>query len=190
MNVRTLCLGILSFSDMTGYDIRKMASEGHFSHFCEASYGSIYPALSQLTGEGLVTCLHETEPGKPPRKIYSITSEGRATLVQLLNNDEPGPDRCKSEFLFYSLFADQLPASQFRALLVKKISEISDKIDGLREAMAHCEHEPSHFAIGYGVALNEAVLNYLTTHLEKLDRPASQKDKPAENQLLELEDEQ
>lgn len=168
MNVRSLCLGILSFSEMTGYDIRKMASEGHFSHFCEASYGSIYPALSQLLAERLVTLREEAEPGKPPRKIYSITERGEAALMHILF-EEPGPDRCKSEFLFYSLFADKVPPSQFRGLLVRKINEIKDKLEGLREAMAHCDHEPSHFAIGYGVALNEAVLAYLLSHFEKMD---------------------
>ena len=139
MNVRTLCLGILSFSDMTGYDIRKMASEGNFSHFCEASYGSIYPALSQLTEEGLVTLHEETEDGKPARKIYSITQQGRAALTHILH-EEPSPDRCKSEFLFYSLFADKMPPSQFRNLLVRKIAEIEEKLEGLRSAMEGCAH--------------------------------------------------
>lgn len=168
MNVRSLCLGILSFSDMTGYDIRKMASEGHFSHFCEASYGSIYPALSQLLQEGLVSLFEEAVPGKPARKIYTITDKGQAALMHILF-EEPGPDRCKSEFLFYSLFADKLPRSHFRTLLVKKIAETRDKLDGLKDSMGHCQHGPSHFAIGYGVALNEAVLAYLTDHLAKLD---------------------
>lgn len=168
MHVRTLCLGILSFSEMTGYDIRKMASEGHFSHFCEASYGSIYPALSQLTEDGLVTFRDEVMDGKPARKIYSITEQGQAALLHVLH-ETPGPDRCKSEFLFYSLFADKMPSSQFRNLLIRKISEIEDKLEGLKEAMERCEHEPSNFAIGYGVALNDAVLTYLKSHLAKID---------------------
>jgi len=169
MNVRTLCLGILSFSDMTGYDIRKMAFEGNFSHFCEASYGSIYPALSQLTQEDLVTYRQEVSEGKPARKIYSITEKGRAALLHILH-EEPGPDRFKSEFLFYSLFYDKMPPSQFRSLLTKKIRTLREKLDGLKSALTCCDHEPSHFAIGYGVAINSAVLDYLTNQLEKLDQ--------------------
>lgn len=171
MNVRTLCLGILSFSDMTGYDIRKMAFEGSFSHFCEASYGSIYPALSQLTNEELVTYRDEVSEGKPARKIYSITEKGRAVLLHILH-EQPGPDRFKSEFLFYSLFYDKMPPSQFRNLLNKKISDISEKLEGLKGALDCCDHEPSHFAIGYGVAINTAVLAYLKTQVEKFDGEA------------------
>jgi len=185
MNVRSLCLGILSFSDMSGYDIRKMASEGHFSHFCEASYGSIYPALSQLTNEGLVTFIEETLDGKPPRKVYSITDKGHAALFHILH-EEPNPDRCKSEFLFYSLFSDKMPSSQFRNLMVKKIAEISEKLDGLEMAMEGCEHEPSQFAIGYGVALNSAVLTYLKAHLEKLDQQYAKTGKANKELVMEL----
>lgn len=187
MNVRTLCLGILSFADMTGYDIRKMASEGNFSHFCEASYGSIYPALSQLTDEGFVTFREDGEDGKAMRKIYSITETGRAALLHVLH-EMPNPDRCKSEFLFYSLFSDQMPPSQFRNLLVRKIAEISEKLESLSAAMETCDHEPSHFAIGYGVALNQAVLSYLTQHLETMDAKLAKSPRPKSRFSMELKD--
>ena len=47
MNVRTLCLGVLQFGEATGYEIKKIVEEGMFNHFIEASYGSIYPALTR-----------------------------------------------------------------------------------------------------------------------------------------------
>ncbi|HUD52482.1 hypothetical protein [Parvibaculum sp.] len=33
-----------------------MFEDGPFSHFLDASYGSIYPALTRLTAESKVTC--------------------------------------------------------------------------------------------------------------------------------------
>ena len=48
MNVRTLCLSILYEEEASGYDIRRMCTEGNFAYFVEASYGSIYPALAKL----------------------------------------------------------------------------------------------------------------------------------------------
>ena len=168
MHVRTLCLGILSFCDKSGYDIRKRAADGNFSHFCEASYGSIYPALAQLTEEDLVTFEVVALDGKPPRKVYSITQAGRDALFETLQNP-PGPDRFKSEFLFYSLFADKLPSNEFRKLLIRKISETKEKLSGLRHAGEVCDHGPSSFALGYGIAMNEAVLEYLEGFLVKFD---------------------
>ena len=61
MNVRTLCLGILSTEEASGYEIKKDIEEGLFSHFIEASFGSIYPALTQLTAEGLLTVRAEEQ---------------------------------------------------------------------------------------------------------------------------------
>jgi DNA-binding PadR family transcriptional regulator len=52
-DVRTLCLGILSIGEATGYEIKKALEEGPFGHVLEASFGAIYPALGRLTEEGL-----------------------------------------------------------------------------------------------------------------------------------------
>ena len=41
MSVRTLCLAILSFGDATGYEIRKLSTEGRYSYFVDASFGSV-----------------------------------------------------------------------------------------------------------------------------------------------------
>jgi PadR family transcriptional regulator AphA len=51
MDIRTLCLGILTFGDATGYTIKKRL-EGPLRHFYDASFGSIYPALRKLTDAG------------------------------------------------------------------------------------------------------------------------------------------
>lgn len=160
MNVKTLCLGILAFEDMTGYDIRKLAAEGRFSHFCEAGYGSIYPALAQLTEAGLVTFREEVLEGKPNRKIYSLTEAGFEQLMRSLESP-PGADRFKSEFLFYSLFADRLSSAFFTGHITAKIAETEEALERLMSSYEKCEHEPSRFALGFGVEINRAALAYL-----------------------------
>ena len=69
MNVRTLCLGVLTAGEASGYEIKKDIEEGMFSHFIDASFGSIYPALTQLAGEGLLTVRAEEQTGKPDKKV-------------------------------------------------------------------------------------------------------------------------
>ena len=82
MNVRTLCLGILSLQEASGYEIKKDVEDGLFSHFIEASFGSIYPALTQLASEGYVTVREEEQTGKPDKKVYAITDAGRNALAK------------------------------------------------------------------------------------------------------------
>ena len=97
MDIKTLCLGILSLGDATGYEIKKIGAEGSFSFFSEASYGSIYPALGKLMEEGLVTCRAMAQDKRPDKKVYSLTESGREELTISLRKD-PDPDKNRSEF--------------------------------------------------------------------------------------------
>ena len=83
MDVKTLCLGVLTLRDMTGYEIKKHFEQS-FAHFFVAGYGSIYPALSDLTRMGLVNCQDVTQAKRPDKKVYSITDAGRVQLAEAL----------------------------------------------------------------------------------------------------------
>lgn len=116
MNVRSICLAILFAGDTTGYDIRKASTDGHFSFFLEASFGSIYPALNKLEAEGLVTCRHEAQEGKPARKVYSITDLGVSEFIKELSHPHK-QDVYRSEFLLIAIFCQLLgPEATKRAI--------------------------------------------------------------------------
>ena len=160
MNTQTLCLGILYFGDATGYEINKLASEGRFSHFIEASYGSIYPSLTKLTKQKLVTMREERQDGKPVRKIYAITDLGREALMTSLR-EETRPDIFKSEFLFVCLFAPILEENMISGVLDRQIRQLEESLSRLSECHEKCSHAASKFSIGYGMALHQAALNYI-----------------------------
>ena len=52
MDVKTVCLGMLTDGPASGYDLKKQF-ESSFGHFFAAGYGSIYPALSSLAANGI-----------------------------------------------------------------------------------------------------------------------------------------
>ena len=97
MHVKTLCLGALSLADSTGYDIKKLF-ESAFSHFQNASFGSIYPSLRKLQDEGAVTCHVEPGDKHPDRKRFRITRQGLQALVDELSHT-PATDLVRSDFL-------------------------------------------------------------------------------------------
>ena len=99
MDVRTICLGILTRGDATGYEIKKLVEDGGFQHFAEASFGSIYPALNGMAEIGLVSVRAEAQEKRPDRKVYSITPLGRSTLLETLLKPLP-EDRHRSPFMF------------------------------------------------------------------------------------------
>ena len=83
MDVKTVCLGMLTDGSASGYDLKKHF-ESTFGHFFAAGFGSIYPALSSLADNGLVTCEHIPQDGKPDRKAYEITAAGKTFLLEAL----------------------------------------------------------------------------------------------------------
>ncbi len=167
MDVRTLCLGILALGDASGYEIKKMVAEGSFSFFSEASYGSIYPALTKLTEEGLVTCREQAQDKRPDKKVYSLTPAGRAALTETLRKD-PGPDRHRSEFLAALLFAEAVSPDRVRALIDERIAQHGRKIEELSALLQEDVTPVSRFVIEYGVAMQRAALGFLKDHRDRL----------------------
>ncbi len=168
MNIRTLCLGILFFDDVTGYEIKKLAAEGRFNHFIEASYGSIYPTLNRLTDEGLLVWREETQDGKPSRKVYSITDRGRDALFATLH-EETRPDIFKSEFLFVCLYSAYLETDTLKKLVSTQVHRLREGLERLQSAAQQCSHPGSQFAIGYGVALHKAAIDYVNENKHLLE---------------------
>ncbi len=71
-------LGLLSHEELTGYEIKKRMDTA-LKYFWGASYGSIYPTLSDLVGRGLADKREERENNRN-KLIYTITDAGRDYL--------------------------------------------------------------------------------------------------------------
>jgi len=174
MDVRTLCLGTLMLGDSTGYEIRKMFEEGPFHHFLEASYGSIYPALTRLTEEELVTCHAEQQEKRPDKKVYSITRKGRKAFTDALM--EPlAEDKFRSEFLFVMLFAHLLTPERVSALIDEKLAEYQQQNDRI-EAETEIPAPGTIFVRELGWHMHKAYIDYLSSHrhlVEDIARAAS-----------------
>jgi DNA-binding PadR family transcriptional regulator len=161
MNVRTLCLGILSFGEASGYEIKKAVEEGLFSHFIDASFGSIYPALTQMTAEGLLTVRAEEQTGRPDKKVYAITPAGRTSLIKALLVI-PRKDKFKSEFLFQMLLQRSLPHGALMTAIDKQLSDLNEDMARIKECRTDPEaDEGTRFVTGYGHAVVGAAITYL-----------------------------
>ena len=100
MNIRTLCLGILSFREATGYEIKKMVEDGMFSHFIDASYGSIYPALTQMLNEGTSDGSRRRTVGQAGQKGLCHNRKGTLLHWQRPSTCSHGPTSSNRNFCF------------------------------------------------------------------------------------------
>lgn len=160
MDVQTLCLGVLTMGDASGYEIKKVL-EGPFRHFFDASFGSIYPALNKLQSAGLVTCNYEPQDKRPDKKVYSLTVDGRLALLRELRQ-APGEDRVRSDFLATMIFAELLPANYIARIVDARIDHLQKFVAHLEDVEQDASLSPGkRFVNGYGLAVYRAALAYM-----------------------------
>ncbi|NIP71784.1 MAG: PadR family transcriptional regulator [Gammaproteobacteria bacterium] len=172
MDIKTLCLGVLTDGDMAGYDIKKYFEQA-FSHFFVAGFGSIYPALAELTRDGLVDVNSVEQEKRPDKKVYRITKAGRVALEQALSDTDPR-HKVRSEFLVLTYFAHLLSPGVLADKLGRRIAEWEQVLETLGgyEAdapSADCRCPAGvRFTIGFGRAVIGAALDYTRRHRDEL----------------------
>lgn len=169
MDVKTVCLGMLTSGPASGYDLKKYF-ESSFGHFFQAGYGSIYPALSALADQGLVNCEEISQAGKPDRKVYSITENGQAKLADALDNPAPA-HKVRSEFLATLFFAHLMSDQQIDAVLDNRNTEVDEflqLVDGIDFTDTACWPPGAEFVAGFGVAMAQACRKYIAENRHKL----------------------
>ncbi|HXB47710.1 MAG TPA: PadR family transcriptional regulator [Streptosporangiaceae bacterium] len=133
-------LGILHETPMHGYELRKRLNAllGAFRAF---GYGSLYPALKDLLGKGLIAddAVTDGSLGKPldrPRRskiVYRLTAEGKERLNDLLGESGPATwedDGFGVHFAFFGLTRAEVRMR----ILEGRRSRLEERLDGFRAA--------------------------------------------------------
>lgn len=82
-------LGLLNYHDMTGYEIMEVFRDS-LSFFWNARTSQIYRELQTLEKKAWVCGRTVLQQGKPDKKVYTITGEGKAELIRWLADGDPG----------------------------------------------------------------------------------------------------
>jgi PadR family transcriptional regulator AphA len=162
MDVKTVCLGMLTDGSASGYDLKKHF-ESTFGHFFAAGFGSIYPALSSLADNGLVTCEHIPQDGKPDRKVYEITAAGKTFLLEALQDPAPC-HKVRSDFLATMCFAHLMPGEHVEAVLDNRVEDCAHHTKMISEIEANCMDDwppGMKFVAGFGKAMMAAMEKYV-----------------------------
>jgi DNA-binding PadR family transcriptional regulator len=169
MDVKTVCLGMLTDGEASGYDLKK-EFESSFGHFFAAGYGSIYPALNGLARDGLVECRHIPQEGRPDRKVYKITEAGREHLLAALENPCPS-HKVRSEFLATMCFSHLMSREQIETVLDNRIKEMSDYLRLFKEFETDCMEDwppGARFVLGFGQTMMKNMLQYVEENRDML----------------------
>lgn len=133
-------LGLLCHEPMSGYDIKKRIQHS-IARFWDAGYGQIYPSLRHLTEQGLVTVATGGGAGRPDKKVYSITEQGRAQLISWLS-EPSATEYVRYEILLKLFFGNWIGVDrnvemikQFRARYQRELGELQAATRNLRQVL-------------------------------------------------------
>lgn len=169
MDVKQLCLGVLTSGEATGYDIKRYF-ELNFEHFFRAGFGSIYPALNNLLERNLVTCTEQCQDRLPDKKIYQITDLGRAEFEKALLAAKP-QHKLRSHFLVLMHFSHLIPAQRTADLIEEHIIELEATLSVLKQkskTLNGSETPGMKFAIQYGEQLTMHAREFVENEGERL----------------------
>ena len=181
MDVKTLCLGMLINKEACGYELKKKF-ESLFKHFFSAGYGSIYPALADLATSGLVECREIPQTGRPDRKVYKITDNGRNAFERALQTNEP-QHKLRSDFLAVMYFSELLDERRVNRLLNDRIEAFEDAVEhisSIETEMGINAPAGARFVAGFGAVLSKAGADYIESKRHLLTETAPGRiDEPA-----------
>lgn len=138
---RLAVLGALSVEPMTGYAIRE-AIRDVLGHFWSESFGQIYPTLASLADDGHVT---KTAAARAGASQYTITTTGRAALVELLS--EPiEPARPRDELLLRLFFGRHLGPQACAHLVTQARAEAQERLSQFAAIRTEIDEETGYEA--------------------------------------------
>ncbi len=161
LSLRFGLLGLLTYRDMTGYDLNK-AFESSLQFMWNAKASQIYRELGKMEDEGLVTSHIEAQHKKFDRKVYSITSSGKRAFQEWLEtfpNDLTFPVR--DEFIVRVFFGQNLNAEnlafeiqRFKRQREEALQDLGRVSGTAKEAAEQDGLEESHFY--WALTINKA----------------------------------
>jgi len=108
-------LGLLSYQENTGYELKKMFDDS-LGHFWHAESSQIYRELSRMEKSGWVSSRIVVQYGKPNKRIYTITEEGRTQLAQWLALADSAVEKPHEGLLMRIFFGADNPRATLRLL--------------------------------------------------------------------------
>ncbi|MFK4305150.1 MULTISPECIES: PadR family transcriptional regulator [unclassified Paenibacillus] len=132
MNSQDVILGMLMKESLTGYEIKQLL-EDVFSNFYSSSYGTIYPTLTRMEKEELITKEFVLQEGKPNKNVLNITAKGRDCFNAYLQAPLEGDSIKKSDFMMRLYFGEFVGYDKVIIWLKQVQEESQKKLDQLFE---------------------------------------------------------
>jgi len=158
-------LGLISLQPLSGYDLRKCFATTPMGHF-SASPGAVYPALGRLEKAGWIQGAQDDRQELRPRRMFSLTEEGKAILVAYLSRGITREDviwRLDELLLRFSFMGHWVTKARVKRFLIQFGQEACRYVEVLRAQRASFPDLPSataRLALEYGIEQYQAAVRW------------------------------
>jgi DNA-binding PadR family transcriptional regulator len=170
-------LGLLTFGEMSGYDVNKIADQS-IAFFFTPAKSQIYSELRRLVSLGYATEREVAQDRRPDKRLYRISDRGRRALQDWLENTEVEGAEIKSPFLVKVFFGGHMNRDSFLAQVREMRKRDEDQLRALREIEKVIKDEDDMFfpylTLKCGLAHTRAVIRWedeVIRELEKREGP-------------------
>ena len=149
-------LGLLSFGEQSGYDLKQLAdnSVGHF--FGSPVRSQIYSELRRLSELGYASEREVEQDDRPDKRLYYINDKGLAALCTWLSTTVTSNDVIKGHLLLKIFFGRYLDRDELIAEVEGYRSAAYDFTELLKQTRANCGGESgtlfTYLTIGHGIS--------------------------------------
>lgn len=132
MSLRSGLLGLLQYSPMSGYDLKKIF-ENSVNYFWSAQTSQIYRELKSLEKAKMVKSAMAPSESGPNRRVYTITALGKSELRKWLLNmpEETGEDN-RNEFLMRVFLSSNVGGNELLFMLESRLKKYKSDIERLK----------------------------------------------------------
>ena len=160
-----ILLGILREGKTHGYHLNEYVNHA-MDLYTDIKQSKVYYTLEKLEKDGYVMYETEREGKRPERRVYQITSKGKALFLQLLRNNLGEFTRAYFNDDIGIAFMDQLSTQEVRELLEKKRGMVQSALKQFKEVPDHGGNW--QYVITHNVAHLEADLAWINSMISEL----------------------
>ena len=167
-------LGLLSYGERSGYDLKKAAEAG-VGYLWTAAKSQVYAVLPRLVAGGYATARRVAQERLPDKQVYRITPKGEQAFREWL--EEPLRESgVRSPFLLKVFFGGKMSNEALIAHIQRRRDEAALDLAEYREIEEQIRDDPrSYFGyatLRWGLAETRAWIRWADELLRELrDRP-------------------
>jgi DNA-binding PadR family transcriptional regulator len=161
-------LSILALGPAHGYDVFRRLRQG-LEKIWLLRRSQVYALLNSLEKEGLVRHERIDQDALPPKKVFSLSADGRNVLFSWLNSPVGNVRDLRCEFLGKLYFVDLICPENKPALVSEQLAVSRERLNSL-ERMRRRSGKPQEIqALDLKLSITGAAIDWLERFLDQPD---------------------